>query len=46
MYIFFMVNIEGWRLIIGAGSIYLFAPFGKLFQHDNVLELMRAVPIA
>jgi hypothetical protein len=37
---------EGWRLIIGAGSIFLLAPSGKLFQHDNVLELMRAVPIS
>jgi hypothetical protein len=35
----------GWRIILGAGFIYLLSPDGNLFQHDNILELVRAVPI-
>jgi hypothetical protein len=35
----------GWRIILGAGFIYLLSPEGRLFQHENLLELVRAVPI-
>ena len=35
----------GWRIILGAGFIYLLSPTGRLFQHENLLELVRAVPI-
>jgi len=35
----------GWRIIIGAGFIYLLSPEGRLFQHENLLELVRAIPI-
>jgi hypothetical protein len=35
----------GWRIILGAGFIYLLGPSGRLFHHTNLLELVRAVPI-
>ncbi|KAJ1466462.1 hypothetical protein T484DRAFT_3633375 [Baffinella frigidus] len=35
----------GWRVVLGAGSIYLLDPTGRLFCDENVVDLMRAVPI-
>ena len=35
----------GWRIILGSGFIYLLSPDGKVFRHENLLELVRAVPI-
>jgi hypothetical protein len=35
----------GWRIVLGAGSIFLLSPTGRLFCDENVVELMRAVPI-
>lgn len=35
----------GFRVILGAGTIMLLTPTGKLFTDDNVLEMLRAVPI-
>jgi hypothetical protein len=35
----------GWRIILGAGFIYLLTPSGRVFSHPNILELVRAIPI-
>ena len=34
----------GFRVILGAGTILLLTPTGRIFTHNNVLELLRAVP--
>jgi hypothetical protein len=36
----------GWRAIIAPGTVFLLSPNGQLLAHENVLELLRAVPIA
>jgi hypothetical protein len=36
----------GWRIILGPGTILLLSPTGKLYKHDNLLELLRVVPIS
>jgi hypothetical protein len=35
----------GWRIVLGAGFIYLLTPTGRLYHHKNLLELVRAIPI-
>ena len=34
----------GWRIILGAGTVMLLSPDGRLFAHDNLLELLRIIP--
>jgi hypothetical protein len=34
----------GWRIILAPGTIMLLSPTGKLYNHHNVLELLRVVP--
>jgi hypothetical protein len=35
----------GWRIVLGAGTIFLLSPTGRLFSDENIVELMRAVPV-
>ena len=35
----------GFRIILGAGTVMLLSPTGHLFSDDNVLEMLRAVPV-
>jgi hypothetical protein len=35
----------GFRIILGAGTVMLLAPTGHLFYNENVLEMLRAVPV-
>ena len=34
----------GWRIVLAPGTIVLLSNEGKFFKHNNVLELLRAVP--
>ena len=34
----------GWRVVVAPGTILLLSDKGQVFKHNNILELLRAVP--